>query len=110
MYAEIELELFDCEYRFSKIRRLALNLGINPTPRWFKDEVGTTEHNMRRVVALDENGPSATYQFLNQVKIALINLEKRLKAEGGDEDPNSSTERQLLPRRLRGRRGRDLLD
>lgn len=110
MFAEIEMLLSECEYLFSKIRRLALGLGLVPTPRWFKDEIGNTELNVRRVVALSEGDPIVVYRFLLEVKEALQELEKRLKASGGGEDPDGLPEQQLLPRRGRKRRGRDLLE
>tara|TARA_R110002012_G_scaffold320401_1_gene543889 strand:+ start:2612 stop:2944 length:333 start_codon:yes stop_codon:yes gene_type:complete len=110
MFAEIELLLSECEYLFSKIRRLALGLGLDPTPPWFRDEIGSTELRVRRVVALSEGDPSAVYRFLLEVKEALLELEKRLKASSGGEDPDGFHEQQLLPRRGRKRRGRDLLE
>lgn len=110
MFAEIELLLFECEYLFSKTQRLALSLGIAPTPRWFKDEIGTTEHNVRRIVALGEGDPSTAYQILLEVKARLLNLEERLRTEGGGKHPNGVPERELPPQRGRKRRGRDLLD
>lgn len=110
MFAEIELRLSECEYLFSKIRRLAFSLGIAPTPRWFKDEISTTEHNVRRIVALGEADPSTAYRFLLEVKVRLLELEERLRTDGGGENPNGAPERELPPRRGSKRRGRDLLD
>ena len=110
MFVEIEMLLSECEYLFSKVRGLALRVGIDPKPRWFKDEIGVTEHQTRRVAVLCENGKSWTYQFLLEVKSALLELERELKSNSEDENTDRILERKLPPRREDRRRGRDLLD
>lgn len=110
MFAEIEFLLSECVYLFSKVRRLALSVGIAPTPRWFKDEIGTTEHNIRRIVALGEDDPGTACRLLLEVKARLLELEERLRTDGGGENPDGAAERELPPRRRSKRRGRDLFD
>lgn len=110
MFKEIETVASECEYLFSKVRRLALGVGINPTPQWFKNEIGVTEVSVRREVRHGRRSASDTYQFLIAIRGRLIALELRLRGEGGEDLENDISERQLPPRRGGIRRGRDLFD
>lgn len=109
MFKEIESVAFECEYLFSKVRRLALSAGIEPTPRWFKSKIGVTEIAVRREVKHGCRCIPDTYRFLCSVRKRLVALERELRHEGCDSD-GGSPEMQLSPRRRGARRGRDLLD
>jgi hypothetical protein len=109
MFKEIEVIAFECEYLFSKVRRLALVAGIEPTPRWFKSKIGMTEITIRREVRHGRRDASDAYRFLTAVRGRLLALAQELSGGDGDSE-DSSPELQHSPRRNRVRRGRDLFD
>jgi len=108
MFMEIEKLLLECSYLFSRVKRLALARGIDPTNRWFKCQIGTTEMLMRRSALIGELSPSETFQFVYGVKQELLSLIAKLKKVGGDEDPTFEIERNTSPRRRELRRDREL--
>jgi len=112
MLDEIELLLMRCEKLFSDVRYLAVRRRINPTARWFRDEINTTELDVRRTVALREIGPIAICEMLFEVEEALLDLKRKLKKTGGDgeDDIEFSFEPKSSPQRGKTRRGRDLFD